>query len=123
MPCKLCLERGKKWDGDDPKCAFEGFTFSALNWNCATMNRLRSIARGEYKAARCSPPALACAEDDYVAVIPFIDDDLDMPRFIVIGWYKSRGKTERAFIYRDGDHPENLPWQAAKTCIDYYEKG
>jgi len=45
MACRLCEQRGKTWEGSDPKCAFESYGFSHDNWNCATMNRLREIAK------------------------------------------------------------------------------
>jgi hypothetical protein len=52
MACKLCNERGKTWNGDDPVCAFENGVFSNDNWNCATMNKLRNISEELDKSMR-----------------------------------------------------------------------
>jgi len=44
MACRMCRERGKRWAGDEPRCAFENGVFSGDNWNCGTMNVLRERA-------------------------------------------------------------------------------
>ena len=77
--CKRCVARGQTWPGDPPKCAFPEGVFVSDNWNCATMNELRDIV---YKLATWN-------EDQYTAAIP-----LDCGWFIVLGWYKNRGRTE-----------------------------
>jgi len=82
--CNFCDERGKTWEGSDPKCAFEAEIFNSDNWNCATMNKLRDLA------VDCK----AYADDQSCAIIPIPDDY----EFVILSWYKSRGRTEGAWI-------------------------
>lgn len=42
MTCKACEKRGKTWEGDDPRCAFEDREFDD-NWKCATVGLIRDI--------------------------------------------------------------------------------
>ena len=87
MACKACNERSKTWNGDDPKCGFETDTFSSENWNCASIGRLRELAdeRSVYN------------EDQYCSIIPIPDSC----EFIVLCWYKRRGRTESAIVMSD----------------------
>ncbi len=75
--CQMCWELGKTWEGDDPKCAFASGAFSSDNWNCATMNALRDLA--EQASSR--------SDEERCGVVPLHDGS-----FIVLGWYKSRGR-------------------------------
>ena len=84
MTCRRCLERGKTTDRTDPKCAFESGTFSPDNWDCGTMNALRE--RGEKTRSYC--------EDQSAALVPIFREG----RYIILGWYKNRGKTEYAGV-------------------------
>ena len=88
MACKACKERGKTWDGDDPKCAFEHDVFSYDNWNCATMSLLRNHAslRPIYN------------EDQYLGVM-----NLECGAFLVLTWYKSRGRCDGAIIIDEAE--------------------
>lgn len=81
--CRADYAKGYPWKGERPRCAFPAGEFTSDNWNCATMNRLRSIAEG------CTP---AHSEGQSCAAIP-LDGS-----FIVLGWYKSRGGTESASL-------------------------
>lgn len=83
MACKRCEKRGKTWEGDDPKCAFdeEGW-FHPNNWNCASMGALRLWADENNK--------ITYSDDNSCAVLPFDG------YFIVLAWYKRRGKTDWA---------------------------
>jgi hypothetical protein len=100
MKCPRCKARGKDWDGDDSKCAFQSTHFDRNNWNCATMNALREIAedRSEW------------SEDQHAALIP-IDG-----RFIVLGWYKHRGCTEYAGVL-DGTQMHVLKLEDAEEAL------
>jgi len=106
MTCKLCKERGKPESfGSDPKCAFPDGVFTSDNWNCATMNALRDIA-GSYRHGN---------EDQYAEVIPATDDD--ECTHIVLTWYKSRGRTEGAWMLFDDRPPEPLTLEVAENII------
>lgn len=102
MVCKLCIERGKTWEGDDPKCAFESKVFSSDNWNCATMNKLRAISE-EYE--RSWRDDLSCGSIGYVPMDnDFAPDDFDTyGGYIVMMWYKERGRTGNAVFMTDGE--------------------
>lgn len=120
MPCKLCLERGKTWNGDDPKCAFEYDYFNTANWNCATMSRLRIIAEQLGTIMR---------DDNSCACIGYVplDADLYVPGrygppdmksgYIVMTWYKERGRTGQALIMWDDEPPRPLTELEALQAI------
>lgn len=121
MICELCKNRGKTWNGDDPKCAFQVDQFSTANWMCATMNVLRDLADknqgdvgefGTYKLRHC---------DHSFAALPFTDRD-GVERFIVLSWYKSRGRTGQAWVFTENDPPVPLTYEAAIDCIRDYSK-
>lgn len=82
--CKLCDLRGKTWNGDDPKCAFndKGMLKKDFrdNWKCATLSILRSIS---YDKDR-----VIFSEDENASVLDHEGN------FIFLKWYKSRGKTD-----------------------------
>jgi len=89
--CKACRERGKDWQGDDPKCAFvkDGiFTgvFNPDNWNCATIKKLRDLC-----------VSVCWNEDQNAALLPGVES-----QHILLTWYKRRGRTEGAFMLNDG---------------------
>lgn len=102
MTCKLCNERGKTWSGDDPKCAFKDNLFTTDNWNCATMNELRRISDEIETKMRND---MSCAS---VGIVPLDNDYLDYMEYenvdsgyIVMTWYKERGRTGNALIMWD----------------------
>lgn len=104
MTCKLCTERGKTWQGDDPECAFETGTFSAKNWNCATMGKLRNLCEDSTVWNEDQNAALLCGEDcDHV----------------VLSWYKRRGRTEGAYMLNDGIATPLTLEEAEKVIVKY----
>lgn len=103
--CKLCDERGHNWPGDPPRCAFDGRVFDPGNWNCATMNVLRTLA------AQFNPQY---SDEQRCATIPY--DGM----FIVLGWYKHRGTTEIALVIEGHDQCP-LTYRLAKQVIEHYE--
>ena len=110
--CMACEKRGKTWNGDDPKCGFPNDSaFDIGNWNCATLNILRGIAE--------ELGQIQCMEDTSIAIIPISDDDRD--GWIVLSWYKSRGRTSTArFIFDDTDIPLTL--EIAQAALIKYKK-
>lgn len=105
MSCKLCKERGKTWEGSDPKCAFETGVFNQDNWNCATMNRLREIARAK--------GLTYINESESLGVIPFEDG------YIILTWYKDRGRIGNTVIMCDSEPIKPLTEKIAIEAILY----
>jgi len=94
--CPACKKRGKTWMGEDPDCAFMTGEFDPDNWNCATMNALRSLE--EIPQAR-----RWCCDDQSLLVFPLEGE------FIILSWYKNRGRTDGAWmLYSDLIEPLSL---------------
>lgn len=71
----------------DPRCALAGGVFATDNWNCAGLRRLR----------RDASSAEHWNEDQHCAVLPIPDTG----SFIVLSYYKSRGRTEGAWVVEE----------------------
>lgn len=108
MICEECKKRGKTWKGEDPTCAFESGIFSSENWNCATMNKLRHIVdEKEFEKHNNM--------DCYLAVIP-----LEESGWIILSWYKRRGRTPTA-RYMIDDIDQLLTLEDATRAINQYQ--
>jgi hypothetical protein len=120
MACKLCNERGKTWNGDDPVCAFENGVFSNDNWNCATMNKLRNISEELDKSMRHD---MSCGSIGYVPMDnDYTTDDFDtFGGYIVMTWYKERGRTGNAVFMTDSE-TSPLTIKHAELAITTYEE-
>jgi hypothetical protein len=104
MKCKLCVERGKTWKGDDPVCAFESGTFAVENWNCATMGALRDLCKDSTVYNDDQNAALLCGADyDHIVLL----------------WYKSRGRTEGAYMVKLGIASPLTLKEAENVLIKY----
>lgn len=110
MKCKMCIARGKTWSGSDPICAWEDNHPLSDNWNCATLIRLRNVAieRGW----------VINLEDVSLATIP-VDDDDHGYGWVVLSWYKSRGRTGTALFVNDDKYQE-LTESDAIACLKYH---
>jgi len=115
MPCKACIERGKPWNGTDPKCAFEDALFNADNWNCATVGKIRDIAELE----DISDVHLVNLENDErystinVCQIPGVGEAMTL----WVQWYKRRGRTQAMWLLFERDAPRR-PTEA--ECLAIY---
>ena len=109
MKCNLCATTPKDWEGDDRKCAFESGTFSDDNWNCATMSKLRAIAEN-YRAF---------GDDQSIATIPIDETEGRNSGWLVMNWYKSRGRTDLCQFISYGDNA-NLKLEHAEAIIELY---
>jgi len=106
--CKLCKE------GYGLKCAFNADgLFQADNHECGTMRALRTLADSTYY--QYPPATLSWSGDQACAVIPAPDD-----RFIILGWYKQRGKVENAF-WHDENRTGMLTRDEAEKVIEFYK--
>ena len=112
MPCKRCMARGKTWEGDDPRCAFEHSDRAAHNnWRCATIDALWDLAEAR--------DSTQYGEDCTAALIPLYDDADG--RFIVLSRYKMRGNTDCAKVITDDGDTTYLPLQTAELVLDRAE--
>ena len=93
------------------KCAFEKGKFDHDNWNCETMNQLREHCDFE----RRDDMSAAC-----IGVIHIPDvkvEDLPQQGYIVMTWYKQRGKTGQSYVMCDDDVPEPLTLETAEYVL------
>lgn len=88
IACGRCHVLGRRPDnfGSDRECAFATGIFHSKNWNCGTMNELRDVAEGEGTEEYYN--------DQHAIVLPGFPGPSGPANFIVLGWYKSRGRTE-----------------------------
>ncbi len=120
MSCKMCQERIKDWNGDDPKCAFPDGVFTEKNWNCATANAIRNIAEPEWGVTAPNGVSHQRCDDQNYSTIRIVDLDIERgeddrwPIALYVGWYKSRGRTETMLIMTDSEMP-HLPTE--ENCL------
>lgn len=74
--------------GSEPKCAFPNSVFSTDNWQCRTANDIRDLI-DQYQEER---PAVY-SDDQWANILP-----LRNGKFLVVGWYKGRGRTETMWV-------------------------
>ena len=114
--CPYCQERGKNWQGGDLNCAFRGAVekpwvpFSPDNWNCAAVNWLRQIAEHVGMSMRHG--------DSSGGFAPIADED-GVDGWIMMAWYKDRGRTSSAAVVSEHE-VRPLRFEDAKKAIDYY---
>jgi hypothetical protein len=96
----------KHWDkvphnfASEPLCAFdEKGKFLKNNWNCQLMNRLRDYA--EYDPI--------WNDDNNLGVLAIDNGD-----YVILGWYKSRGRTDLFVIYNGSEFREGTEDDAEK---------
>ena len=117
MTCRLCKDRVKEWNGDDPKCAFSG-EFGD-NWNCATLNAIRDIC---YEGQSPMPSGVDyqhCDDQKYATIK--IDDVEDahgnnIGLALWVSWYKSCGTTNAMWILSE-DAPPRRPTEEDLIAI------
>ena len=89
--CEVAYGSGRpSYFASEPKCAFPNGVFASDNWNCATANLLRDAARQDEPDGHT-----VWSEDQNAALIPW--DGV----FVVMGWYKHRGRTEYIGVLGD----------------------
>lgn len=107
--CKAAYGSGKpEHFGSDPVCGFHADgTFNSGNWNCAGLCMLRDLAE-EIKWGRFS-----CRHEDRsmgsLAIPLEMNDVQDRGgHFIVMGWYKNRGRTSSVYVMDEEIRPATL---------------
>lgn len=97
MTCKLCKAQPVPYFGEGIKserrhCAFDDAgVFTPDNWNCATISPLRNAA-AEHAVWN---------DDQWAGLVP-IDYTEGGGFHLLLTWYKSRGRTEGAWVVADG---------------------
>lgn len=99
MTCKLCQENpivtnvGGWPIANRPtrKCAFPNGVFDTSNWNCCTLISLRADIGDEWAFSKKQGYSYG---EDQSCYTRYVGDGL----FLVLGWYKDRGRTEYAGI-------------------------
>lgn len=135
MTCAMCKQRGKNWDGADPKCAFlNGGSFTPDNWNCATVNAIRDVC-GEWGDERHpavdwrAHNARMDSGDQKYATIE-IDDSIELPSdnhegralCLWVTWYKLRGRTEAMWLLSEDGDPKRPTEADCLAIISGVEK-
>lgn len=106
--CKLCKERGKpEYFGSEPKCAWEMTDFSSDNWNCATANALRDLIDYNFRDDMFSGS---------IGVIHIPENDI-VQGYVVMSWYKERGRTAQIWLFNDDDMPRPLLLKEAEEIV------
>lgn len=108
MTCALCSgNRGQR-------CAFDDSgNFVSDNWNCGTMNELRHLAVTGWRDDN------SCGS---ISIVP-IPDVLDDPHgYIVLTYYKDRGRTAGARICNDDEPDLPLSLRVAEVVVRYLRR-
>ena len=112
---------------DEPKCAFEGEEFSRDNWSCQTLSLLRSACPDIFAnyEERKRKWGLYWRRDDIgtICVIP-VPEEVDKDTgFIILVFYKDRGRVDNA-IRVTLDKVETLKRDLAERMVDWlFENG
>lgn len=113
--CQACQQRGKTWQGEDPRCAFEGGAFSADNWSCATAGLIRDLCY-EGKTLPHGVAYQYCGDQKYATIKTEHVDGISGALALWVTWYKSRGTTDAMWLLFD-DQPPRAPTEAECLLI------
>lgn len=108
--CSRCSQSGM----DGITCAFPGGVFTPHNWSCQTLRALREIAQNEQHYSyhyRHDDMSIA------VLPIPESDDEQVRPGFVVMTWYKDRGRVTQAWTMSDDAQPAPLNLVTAEAVL------
>jgi hypothetical protein len=106
VTCKLCASDPQPEGFLDPrKCAFKTDEFDPDNWACATMSMLRFATEVHTR------------NDESIAVLPISDCVESATGFLVMTFYKQRGRTGQAYIMCDAEEPAHLTLQQAEEIL------
>lgn len=105
--CPRCAQRTDLDDFEDeqPQCAFKSGAFVTDNWHCLTMNALRHLIEEKGQTIY--------ALDQRLGVYP-IDE---AGRYLVMTWYKQRGRTEMAVIFDSEIEPGPVTLAQAELIL------
>ena len=115
------------------ECAFPDGVFDGDNWSCRTMADLRTLVE-EYYEERPRWPAWMMRDDTRsasIGVLPIPEcgessmdtqsrRDAIRQGYLVMTWYKDRGRTGQAWTMWDGESPQPLNIQTAEFILARY---
>lgn len=104
MVCKACKERGKTWEGSDPRCAFNSERFDSNNWNCATAGLIRDICYEGQKLPH-GVDYQYCDDQKYAIVKVCHIEGLCGALALWVTWYKQRGATDAMLLLFEREPP------------------
>ena len=145
MKCKLCEEFYRKYPlikNESPvgesdrmhhkitdcyysapvECAFESGEFSHNNWSCKTLHELRDMSGENFDDEATELGSFHWRDDmgkASIGVVPIPEDCNHQSGYIVMTWYKSRGRTGQAWVMWDDDKPELLTMATAEFVINH----
>lgn len=122
-PCNRCQKQGQPDHFGSPvKCAFINGIFDSDNWQCATINVLRNLIHEDTQ-----PLAKFYTREDMrqgslgVISIPEYDTEGLQQGYLIMSWYKNRGRTGQAWVFWDDDIPEPLALSTAEFILSQKE--
>ena len=102
------------------KCAFTSAKFNSVfdtdNWSCQTMIKLREL---------CDKYGYTERDDmssGSIGVLNIPEDSCNEKGYIVINWYKERGRTNKTIIVNEDESPKLLDINTAEKVIKEYSK-
>jgi len=96
--------------GSPPECAFnKDGSFNPDNWNCGLMDKLRDAAHENE----------VWSEDEHMAIIPYPNQ----LKFGILAYYKSRGRTDRFWIWEVGKEIREGIQADAEQFVKLRQKG
>lgn len=104
MVCKACKKRGKTWQGDDPRCAFEAGKFDGDNWSCATADLIRDVCY-EGQDLPNGVDYQYCEDQKYVTVKVDHIEGLDGALALWVSWHKQRCITDAMWLLFEHEQP------------------
>lgn len=119
--CKMCTDRLKDWNGDDPICAFS-FDFN-LNWNCATVNAIRDICY-EGRELPYGVSYQYCEDYKYATINTTGIEVRGRPigMALWVAWYKNRGRTDALWLLDSSGEPRQPSEEELRAVICAYKK-
>jgi len=110
--CKAKYASKPELFGSDPQCAFVTGEFDGENWQCATMDTLREINE---EAVGYDGGSHGWNLDENACVLSAGEGD-----FLLMSWYKRRGRTQWAQWLDGGTDPKPLTAEMAEQVIAHH---
>lgn len=122
-PCSRCQKQGQPdYFGSPVQCAFTNGVFDSDNWQCATANGLRTLIDENIQ-----PLAKFYTREDMrqgslgVISIPESEGEGVQQGYLVMSWYKNRGRTGQAWVFWTDSTAEQLTLSTAEFILNYKE--
>ncbi len=100
--------------GSPVECAFPNGVFNTNNWGCFTMGELRDFFYTEEGEKHYWRDDMKNAS---LGVIP-IPEECDLSGYVVMSWYKDRGRTGQAWVFNDEEPPHPITLKETEAIIE-----